>query len=179
MWAKVVSKFEYSQDCFINWSICFWKAACCFWKRANCSACCFWNCICWRNIISIPDGLKWENTRSFCHFLYFFSSRTEKRIIVLSDVFCLPPDVFSAHFTPVATGRYVFRYGLLRPPLGHPRGDPGLAPDSTALRYRLRDPSLLPLRSLRKVVRDPKKSSRTNRFSVLSEEKKKTERKNV
>ena len=108
----------------------------------------------------------------FLSFFIFFSSRTEKRIIVLSDVFWIPPDVFSAHFTPVATGRYVFRYGLLRPPLGHPRGDPGLAPDSTALRYRLRDPSLLPLRSLRKVVRDPKKSSRTNRFSVLSEEKK-------
>ena len=123
------------------------------------------------------NGLNWENTRSLKHFC-FFSLENRKSVYVLSDVFWIPPTLFPP--TPLqslrvatssATGCYVLREAT-------PKGDPGLAPDSAALRFRLHDPSLLPFRSFRKVVRDPKKSSRTNRFSVLSEEKKK-DRKNV
>ena len=65
------------------------------------------------------NGLNWENTRSLLHFLIFLLENI-KNAFVLSDVFWIPPDVFSTHSTPVASGRYVFRYGLLRPPRGHP-----------------------------------------------------------
>ena len=121
------------------------------------------------------NGLNWENTRSLLHFLYF-SPREHQKCFRSLRRFLDPSDVFSTHSTPVASGRYVFRYGLLRPPRGHPRGDPGLAPDSAALRFRLRDPSLLPFRSFRKVVRDPKKSFENEHFFCSLERKKKFQR---
>ena len=117
------------------------------------------------------NGLNWENTRSLLHFLIFLLENI-KNAFVLSDVFWIPP-TFSP-LTPLqslrvatssATGCYVLREAT-------PKGDPGLAPDSAALRFRLRDPSLVTFRSFRKVVRDPKKFSRTSIFSVLSKEKK-------
>ena len=115
------------------------------------------------------SGLNWENTRSLAHFS-FFSPREQKKCYSFSHTFfgSLRRFLHSLHSTTVAPGRYVFRYGLLRPPLGHPRGDPGLAPDSAALRSRLRDPPLLPFRSVRceKSFGIQKSVSRTSIFSV-------------
>eukprot|EP00493_Phyllostaurus_siculus_P000659 UN00663 len=65
--------------------------------------------------------------RSFIHFL-IFSSRTEK-ILILKDFFgSLRCFLHSFHSITVASGRYVFREGLLRPPLGHPQRGPRPSP---------------------------------------------------
>ena len=59
----------------------------------------------------------------FATFFIFFSSRTEKCYSFSPDVFWIPPTV--------ASGRYVWSVGLLRPrpPL---KGTPAFAPNSTA-----------------------------------------------
>ena len=90
---------------------------------------------------SAQKGLKWENTRSLQHFL-FFSPREQKNAIRSLRRFLDPSDVFFTHFTPLqslrvatsgAEGCYVLRFG-------HPKGDPGL-------RYGFRSPSLITLSS--------------------------------
>ena len=91
------------------------------------------------------DGLNWENTRSRKRFLFFSPSRTEKMNWFSRTFFgSLRRFLHSLHFTPVVTGRYVFRSWVLRLPLRHPKGDPASAPDSAPIRSRLHDPSLLP-----------------------------------
>ena len=72
-------------------------------------------------------------------------------LFVLCRRFLDPSDVFSTHFTPLqslrvatssAKGCYVLRSAT-------PEGTPAFAPDSTALRSRLHDPSLLSFRFVR------------------------------
>ena len=74
-------------------------------------------------------------------FCFFLLENRKNSIRSLQTFFVsLRRFLHSLHSTTVASGRYVFREGLLRPPLGHPKGAPTFAPDSTALRSRLHDP---------------------------------------
>ena len=85
----------------------------------------------------------------FATFFIFFSSRTEKCYSFSQTFFgSLRRFLHSLHSTPVASGRYVWSGGLLRPPLQTPRP---FAP-------------FVPFRSFRKVVRDPKKSFENEAF---------------
>ena len=107
----------------------------------------------------------------FATFFIFFSSRTEKCYSFSQTFFgSLRRFLHSLHSTPVASVRYVWSGGLLRPPLRPPlKGTPAFAPDFTTLRSRLHDPSLLSFRSVRfeKSFGIQKSLSRTKHFSVL------------
>ena len=103
-------------------------------------------------------------------------------LFVLCRRFLDPSDVFSTHYTPLqslrvatssAKGCYVLRSATPKGPRPSLRTPQPFAPDSTTLA------PFVPFRSLRKVVRDPKKSLRTRVFSVLSSEKKKKDCKNA
>ena len=102
---------------------------------------------------SAQKGLKWENTRSLQHFL-FFSPREQKNAIRSLRRFLDPSDVFFTHFTPLQSLR-VATSG---------------AEGCYVLRSRLHDPSLLSFRSVRfeKSFGIQKSLSRTKHFSVLS-----------
>ena len=131
---------------------------------------------CHRNLHQILlNWLNLENKAFLQSFFVFFSSRTEKTQFVLCRRFLSPSDVFSTHFTPLqslrvatssAKGCYVLRSATPKGPRPSLRTPQPFAPDSTTLA------PFVPFRSLRKVVRDPKKSLRTRVFSVLSSEKK-------
>ena len=161
----------------------FWNSACYFWSHKSylfiitlvfhVSAC---HKI-WHQILL--NGLNLENKAFLQSFFVFFSSRTEKTQFVLCRRFLSPSDVFSTHFTPLqslrvatssAKGCYVLRSATPKGPRPSLRTPQPFAPDSTTLA------PFVPFRSLRKVVRDPKKSLRTRVFSVLSSEKKKIAR---
>ena len=125
---------------------------------------------------TVLKGLIWENTRSLQRFL-FFSPREQKKCYSFSQTFfgSLRRFLHSLHSTPVASGRYVWSVGLLRPPLRPPlKGTPAFASDSTALRSRLHDPSLLSFRSggFEKSFGIQKSLSRTSIF-LFSRHKKK------
>ena len=104
----------------------------------------------------------------FATFFIFFSSRTEKCYSFSQTFFgSLRRFLHSLHSTSVASGRYVWSVGLLRPPLRPPlKGTPAFAPDSTALPLQTPRPftPFVPFHSFRKVVRDPKKSFENKRF---------------
>ena len=96
------------------------------------------------------NGLNWENNAFFDSF-FNFSPREQKKCYSFSaDVFWIPPT-----FSPLTTLHYIrfgslrLPRGLLRPPLGHPRGDPGLRSGLHSPRSRLHDPSLLSFRFVR------------------------------
>ena len=104
---------------------------------------------------STQKGLKWENTRSLQHFL-FFSPREQKNAIRSLRRVLDPSDVFFTHFTPLqslrvatseAEGCYVLRSAT-------PEGTPAFAPDSTALA-----PDSTTLRSCRSISFVPKSRS--------------------
>ena len=96
------------------------------------------------------NGLNWENNAFFDSF-FNFSPREQKKCYSFSaDVFWIPPTfspLTSLHYSRFGSLRLL--RGLLRPPLGHPRGDPGLRSGLHSPRSRLHDPSLLSFRFVR------------------------------
>ena len=118
-----------------------------------------------------------EQMRSLKHFL-LFSPREQKKCILFSQTFfgSLRRFLHSLHSAAVVTGRYVFRSGcyVLR----------SATPEGTPASLRTPQPSLqtprpftpyAPLRSFRKVFRDPK-SLREQAFFLFSRRKKKFQR---
>ena len=125
------------------------------------------------------NGLNWENNAFFDSF-FNFSPREQKKCSFSADVFWIPP-TFSP-LTPLHYSRFGslrLPRGLLRPPLGHPRGDPGLRSGLHSPRSRLHDPSLLSFRFVRSEKSFGIQKSLWERAFFLFSRRKKKESKNA